>query len=52
MAANDDDLLGMLGAPNFSDDVGGIDGAVGGAILDIDLQAGSLAAVEVAFERS
>ena len=50
MAADDDDLFGMLGAGNFADDVGGVDGAVGDFVLDVDVEADGFAVSDETLE--
>ena len=43
MAADDDDLFGMLGAGNFADNVGGVGWPVGDFVLDVDVEADGFA---------
>lgn len=50
MAADDDDLFGMLGAGNFADDVGGVGRRVGDFILNIDVEADSFAVSDETLE--
>ena len=50
MPADDHDLLRILGAANFSDDIRGIHRPVGDAILDVDFQARSFASFEITLE--
>src|ERR1700678_3664120 len=50
MPADDHDLLRILGAANFSDDVCGIHWAVGGAILHVDFEPWRFSAGEMALE--
>lgn len=50
MAADDDDLFGMLGAGNFADDVGGVSRSVGDFVLNIDVEADGFAVSDKALE--
>src|SRR4029077_6211819 len=52
MPANYEDLLGMFGAANFADDVGGLNRSVGEGVLHVEADARSDAAIQETFKLS